>query len=217
MRHMDIVRMTMPGAGRWTLADLGVVFIMWSAMMIAMMLPSATPMLLVYRQLAARAVAYPDAQSAFFAAGYALVWTLFSAAATLAQWGLHSLALLSPAMSLDGPRLGGLLLVVTGVYQWTALKRSCLAGCAAPLEFLSRHWQASRFGAWRMGLLHGIYCVGCCWMLMALLFVYGVMNLFWIGALTLYVLVEKLLPPRRWWPRLSGALLIAWGAGMMLR
>jgi predicted metal-binding membrane protein len=215
MRHMDRVDMAMPGAGPWSLADLVLVFVMWAAMMVAMMLPSATPMVLIHRRLAGAAASSPGAETAFFGAGYVLIWTVFSAAATVAQWGLHSALLISPAMRTNG-LLSGALLAAAGVYQWTPLKQACLAGCASPLQFLSSRWRAGNLGALRMGMLHGAYCVGCCWLLMALLFVYGVMNIAWIAAISLYVLVEKTLPATTWLPRVTGMLLVAWGIVLTL-
>ncbi len=213
MRHMD--DMAMPGFGAWSPSDLTLVFIMWAVMMVAMMLPSAMPMLLIHRRLAGAAAARPGAQTALFALGYLLVWTAFGAVATIAQWALHSALLISPAIRTNAG-LSGALLIAAGVYQWTPLKQTCLAGCASPLQFLSRHWRAGKIGAVRMGLLHGAYCLGCCWLLMALLFVYGVMNIAWIGAITLYILVEKLMPRTTWLPRAAGALLIGWGVALTL-
>jgi predicted metal-binding membrane protein len=216
MRHMDRVDMAMPGAGSWSPADLVIVFVMWSVMMVAMMLPSAIPMLAAYRRLAGAASTSPGTLTALFGAGYVLIWTAFSAAATLAQWAMHSALLVSPAMRAN-PLLSAALLIAAGVYQWAPLKQTCLAGCASPLQFLSGRWRGGKTGAalW-MGLLHGAYCVGCCWLLMALLFVYGVMNIVWIAAISLYVLAEKTLPPMAWLPRVTGTLLIGWGIALAL-
>jgi predicted metal-binding membrane protein len=218
MRHMDLVDMAMPSAGPWSPADAVWVFAMWTIMMIAMMLPSATPLLNVYRRLvgAQEQRARPAVLTALFAGGYLLVWIGFSAIATLAQWGLHQAALLSPAMILTHSTVGAALFVVAGIYQWTPLKHSCLAKCGAPLDFLQRHWRGGGAGAFSMGALQGVYCIGCCWLLMALLFVYGVMNLVWIVAIALYVLLEKLLPLGRWLPRATGLALVAWGLWVAL-
>jgi predicted metal-binding membrane protein len=215
MRHMDRVDMAMPGAGSWSPADLLIVFVMWSVMMVAMMLPSAMPMLVTYRRLAGAGATRPGTVTALFGAGYVLMWTAFSAAATLAQWALHSALLISPAMRTNS-LLSAALLIAAGVYQWTPVKQRCLAGCASPLQFLSRRWRSGETGALSMGVLHGAYCVGCCWVLMALLFVYGVMNIAWIAAINLYVLVEKTLPPTAWLPRVTGTLLIGWGLVLAL-
>jgi predicted metal-binding membrane protein len=210
MRHMDSVAMAMPGAGAWSAADFALVFAMWAIMMVAMMLPSALPMVLIYRRLAAARSSHPLRLTAIFVAAYLTVWTAFSALATLAQWGLHTLALVTPSAILTSPWLAAALLIAAGAYQWTAAKRACLTGCAAPLQFLQTHWRDGAGGAWRMGMVHGAYCVGCCGLLMALLFVYGVMNLVWIGALAAYVLAEKLLPTVSWLPRATGVVLIGW-------
>jgi predicted metal-binding membrane protein len=205
--------MAMPSAGPWSSADFMLVFVMWTVMMVAMMLPSALPTLRAYRGVIStrNEEKSPDALTALFAAGYVFTWMIFSAAATLAQSVLHTFTFVSPAMRATSPTIAGALLVAAGVYQWTPLKRACLARCAWPLQFLLRHWRAGASGAWRMGIIHGAYCAGCCWMLMALLFVYGMMNLAWIIAIAMYVLGEKLLPAQRWLPRLSGTLLILWG------
>jgi predicted metal-binding membrane protein len=217
MRHMDLVDMAMPGAGPWSSADFVLVFVMWAVMMIAMMLPSVLPTLRAYRAVVSTRdhQRRPDALTAVFAAGYVFTWTIFSAIATLTQSVLHAFTLVSPAMRAASPSIAGALLIAAGVYQWTPSKRVCLAQCASPLQFLRRHWRPGASGAWRMGLVHGAYCAGCCWMLMALLFVYGMMNLGWIIAIAMYVLSEKLLPAQRWLPRLAGALLILWGGTVL--
>ncbi len=218
MRHMDLVDMAMPSAGPWSPAEALWVFAMWAIMMVAMMLPSATPMLTVYRKLVAAREqrTRPAVLTALFAGGYLLVWLGFSAMATLAQWGLHQAALVSPSMILTNAKVGAALFVVAGVYQWTPLKHSCLVGCRAPLDFLQRHWRSGAAGALSMGARQGVYCAGCCGLLMALLFVYGVMNAVWIAVITLYVLAEKLLPLGRWLPRTTGLGLVAWGLWMFL-
>jgi predicted metal-binding membrane protein len=217
MQHMELVDMAMPSAGAWSPADFVLVFVMWAVMMVAMMLPSAVPTLRAYRTLASTRVQEGSAEAltAAFAAGYLFTWTLFSAVATLAQWMLHMLAFVSPAMQAKSPVVAAALLIAAGVYQWTPLKRACLAQCASPLQFLLRHWRAGASGAWRMGIVHGAYCAGCCWMLMALLFVYGMMNLAWIVAIATYVLCEKLLTVQPWLPRLAGALLLLWGGAVL--
>jgi len=217
MRHMDLVAMAMPSAGAWATADFMLVFVMWAVMMVAMMLPSAIPTLRVYRAVVATRdeTRSPEALTALFAAGYLFTWTIFSAAATWTQSTLHGFTFVSPAMRASTPTIAGVLLVAAGVYQWTPLKSACLARCAFPLQFLTRHWRSGASGAWRMGILHGAYCAGCCWLLMALLFVYGMMNLAWIVAIAAYVLAEKLLPLQRWLPRAAGTLLILWGGSVL--
>jgi predicted metal-binding membrane protein len=187
---------------------------MWIVMMVGMMLPSAAPTLLIYAAVVRRTPQGNDiaARVYLFAAGYLVVWTVFSLLATVLQRLLAEGLLLSPMMELESPLVGGALLIIAGVYQLTPLKRSCLGSCHSPAAFIASYWRPGRVGAWRMGLAHGRYCLGCCWALMLLLFVGGVMNLLWIAAITVFVLVEKLAPVRAQAGRLSGALLI--GAGL---
>ena len=139
------------------------------------------------------------------------MWTVFSLAATLTQWGLSEAALLSSKLRSTTPVLGGLLLVVAGVFQWTPLKEACLVHCRSPLGFIMTHWRERRRGAFLMGLHHGTYCVGCCWALMLLLFVNAVMNLLWVGTIAAFVLVEKVVPAKGRLTQVTGTLLVAWG------
>jgi predicted metal-binding membrane protein len=204
----------------WAMSDFVLTAVMWAVMMVAMMLPSASPMILIYGLARRRQQAKGDggayASNGVFAAGYLVVWTLFAVAATGLQWGLEQAALVSPAMASASPWLGGGLLVGAGLYQFTPLKQACLARCRTPFEFLSRHWRKGASGAFVMGIHHGAYCLGCCWVLMALLFVLGVMNLAWVGALAAFVLLEKLVPHGPLLGRLAGAALIAWGIVVMV-
>jgi predicted metal-binding membrane protein len=168
------------------------VLLMWAVMMVAMMLPSAAPTILLFAALTrTRAAASPLPPTAGFAAGYVLLWGVFSLVATLAHMALEEAALVSSAMRTTTSVLNGLLLVAAGVYQWTALKHACLRNCRSPIHFVARHWRAGLGGAFRLGLFHGAYCVGCCWALMGLLFVGGVMNVAWVAALAVFVLLEK--------------------------
>jgi predicted metal-binding membrane protein len=216
MRHMDLVSMAMPSAGAWTAADLLLVFAMWAVMMVAMMVPSATPTLLIFATIvrSRRAQGRTFIPSWVFLAGYLVLWTVFSLAATLAQWGLHNLALISPMMVATSPILGGLLLMMAGVYQWTPLKQACLRHCRTPLQFLLTCWHDGTAGAFFMGLHHGTYCLGCCWLLMTVLFAVGVMNLGWIAALSIFVLVEKIIPRGSWVAKTAGIGLMSWGGWM---
>ena len=152
-----------------------------------------------------------------FLAGYVLVWMGFSMLASLAQWGLHSLALLSPMMVSTSPILGGLILVAAGVLQWTPLKSTCLTHCRSPLGFLMTEWREGPRGALIMGLHHGGYCVGCCWSLMALLFVAGVMNLLWVATIAAFVLVEKVVPRGELVGRIAGGVLVLAGLVLLSR
>lgn len=202
----------------WSAGHVGLTLLMWAVMMVAMMLPSATPMVLAYRAIAARATPAPrrGRSAALFAAGYVLVWSGFSVGATVLQWGLHEGALLTSSLALSSPLLGGGLLILAGLYQWSSLKEFCLRQCQSPLTFFMRHWRKGSGGALRMGVQHGLYCVGCCWPLMLLLFVGGVMNLLWVAAISLFVLAEKLVPggslARGW---ISGGGLICAGAWVL--
>lgn len=176
----------------WTMADVFLTFAMWAVMMVGMMAGSAAPVLLLFAaSRAKRAELGARSSVLMFGLGYLAVWTGFSAFAALTQWGLHQAALLSPMMSASSPYLAGAILVVAGVYQLTPWKWACLTHCRSPLEFLMTHWREGRTGAFQMGLRHGAYCLGCCWALMCVLFVVGVMNLVWVAMLTGLVLIEK--------------------------
>lgn len=169
-----------------------VVFAMWSVMMIAMMLPGTAPSILLFAALSrARASTTTTPSTATFATGYVLVWTAFSAVATVAHLTLQQAALVSPTLRSTSAVLAALLLVAAGAYQFTPLKAACLRHCRSPVQFFTRHWRPGATGALRLGVLHGGYCVGCCWVLMGLLFVGGVMNLWWIATMAAFILVEK--------------------------
>jgi predicted metal-binding membrane protein len=208
-----------PGLGAWGAREVAVVFGMWAAMMVGMMLPSVLPMALLYAAAARKAARQgsPLAPTAVFASGYAAIWTLFAAAATAAQWGLERAALLSPMLETTSPALGAAILIAAGAYQLTPLKDACLRQCRSPATFVASHWRAGAWGAFRMGLGHGAFCVGCCAVLMALLFVGGVMNPVWIGAIAGFVLIEKLLPFGAAAGRAAGLAAIAAGALLLAR
>jgi predicted metal-binding membrane protein len=187
---------------------------MWWVMMAAMMLPSAAPLVLRAAALHRRRVpgGRPDLAAALLTAGYLAAWGAFSLAATLVQAALEAGGLASPgAASAAGPAVAAILLQAAGLYQLTPLKQACLRRCRSPRAFLAVHWRPGAAGAMRLGLVHGAYCVGCCWFLMALLFVGGVMNPFWIGGLALYLLAERLIPRGDLLSRASGLLLAGWG------
>lgn len=217
MRHMDIVEMAMPGMGAWGVSDLLLVFAMWSIMMVAMMLPAAMPMVMLFamanRQRQAQRGSVVPAW--IFVAGYLTIWTGFSALATLGQWGLHAASMLSPMILKTTPFVGGILLIFAGVYQWTPLKHACLAHCRSPLGFIMNHWRDGGRGGFLMGLRHGLYCLGCCWLLMTLLFVAGAMNLIWIAALSVFVLLEKTSRGGLWIARGAGLAFLAWGCWLL--
>lgn len=180
----------------WGPADFVLIFLMWTVMMVAMMVPSAAPTVMIYAAIARKAARDRTAvpPTVVFLSGYLVLWTSFCLMATLAQWGLDRAALLSPMMVTTSPLIGSGLLAAAGVYQITPVKRACLKHCRSPAHFLSEHWRAGITGTFRMGLEHGVFCLGCCWVLMGLLFVGGVMNLFWIAAIATFVFAEKVIP-----------------------
>jgi predicted metal-binding membrane protein len=210
-----------PAFRPWSIADFGFVFIMWAVMMVGMMTPSVAPMVLLYATVGRKAAASgrPLAATGWFLAGYLSAWTAFSLAAAGAQWMLTRLALLTPMMESVSGIFGGLLLIAAGLYQWSPLKDTCLKQCQTPLGFLMTHggFRSEPFGALRLGAEHGLYCVGCCWVLMALLFVGGVMNVLWIAGLAILVLMEKIVPTGHLIPRLAGAGLAAAGLFLLIR
>jgi len=188
-------------------------------MMVAMMLPSAAPAILLFAALSRtrRTGGVSTAVSAaVFASGYLLVWTLYASMAAIIQWELHRAALLTPRMASATPWLGGSLLVLAGLYQWLPLKGACLRHCRSPLHFFGTEWREGVVGALVMGMRHGSYCVGCCWLLMALLFVAGVMNLVWVAVLAALVLAEKVFPGGRIIGKVSGIALVAWGVWLLV-
>ena len=202
----------------WTPGYAALMFFMWWIMMMAMMLPSAAPMILLFAVInrKQRDKGAPYVPTGIFAAGYLLVWGAFSLVAVSTQWGLERSGLLSPAMASTSVLLGAGLLIAAGVYQLTPLKHACLRHCRSPFAFIALHWRLGDLGALRMGIEHGAFCTGCCWFLMALLFYGGIMNLYWIVGLALYVLLEKTIPAGHWLGRIAGVLLIAWGGALML-
>jgi predicted metal-binding membrane protein len=210
---------SMSGPAAWMMAAErslrhdALLFAMWLVMMCGMMLPSAAPALLIYMAVVRRSDQGGDAvrRAYLFAAGYLAVWTAFSALATVVQRLLTAASVLTPMMELAHPAVGGALLIAAGGYQLTPLKQSCLKSCRSPASFVTAHWRPGRAGAWRLGVEHGLYCLGCCWVLMLLLFVGGVMSLVCIAAITVFVLGEKLLPLPVQGGRASGALLMLAG------
>jgi predicted metal-binding membrane protein len=209
-----------PAAAPWSAVEFAFVFVMWAVMMVGMMAPSAAPMILMYARVGrqGRIAGQPLAATGWFAAGYFLAWAGFSLAATLVQWVLERQALLNARMASATLSLGAAVLIAAGLYQWTPIKSACLARCQSPFHFLMTHggFRSDVRGCLQLGLLHGTYCVGCCWILMALLFVVGVMSVLWIAILSVLVLLEKLTPWGRWVARFAGAACIAAGAWMAL-
>jgi len=199
--------------GRWGFLEYSLAFSMWALMMVGMMIPSAAPMIVLHACVARRAQAkdQPLASTIAFAAGYLLMWSAFSLVAATVQGVLVHIALVTETMTSAGAVLAGVVFVAAGLYQWTPMKHACLAHCRSPIHFLSQRWRPGRWGALRMGIEHGTYCVGCCWALMGVLFAVGVMNLLWIAAIAAFVLIEKAAPFGLWTRRVAGALLVSWG------
>ncbi len=211
--------MNMPVAGRMHshAFHFTATFLMWTVMMIAMMLPAALPFVFAFgfEHRSRRARGLPYVPASIFLAGYFAIWTAFSALAALVQGLLHRGALLSPMMTATSSVFAGGILVAAGVYQWTPYKDACLRHCRSPLTFLLSDWREGRLGAFRMGIDHGLFCLGCCWLLMALPFAAGVMNLAWMAAITVFILIEKAAPGGQWFGRIGGATLGGAGAWMI--
>ncbi len=212
----DMMSMAQPRS--WTAIDALLMLVMWATMMTAMMVPSATPVILLYARLSRgrKSQRQPFAPTAAFLAGYLTVWIIFSATLTALQWGLEHMALLSPLMVSASPTFGGMVLIAAGLYQWSPIKNACLGHCRAPVQFLSTRWRPGVGGVFRMGVEHGLYCLGCCWALMLLLFVGGVMNLLWAAALAVFVLIEKVAPFGRRAGQAGALLLIVSGVFILL-
>ncbi|HTS64367.1 MAG TPA: DUF2182 domain-containing protein [Candidatus Acidoferrales bacterium] len=213
----DPMAICMANMNPWSASDLSALLVMWIVMMIAMMLPSASPMILAFASVnrTRRAHSLRYVSTSAFVLGYVAAWSGFSVGATVAQEALHSGALISSMGVSASAVLAGALLIATGIFQWTPLKNACLRRCRSPLGFILTEWREGTSGAFRMGLRHGAHCIGCCWLLMGLLFVAGVMNLWWVAAIAAFVLVEKVAPAGLRIARASGALLILWGVWVL--
>jgi predicted metal-binding membrane protein len=218
MTPIDMTRMAgMDGwlmkPAQWSIGYALLMFSMWWVMMIAMMVPSAAPMLLLFARVngqkrSASSAIFP---TGLFAAGYLLVWGGFSALAVALQWALETARMLSPMLEISTIWLGAGILIAAGLWQLSPMKGVCLRHCRTPLGFLIGHWRPGNTGAFRMGLVHGAWCLGCCWALMTLLFFGGVMNLFWIIGLAVFVLIEKTIPLGQWFGRVLSIVLVGWG------
>jgi predicted metal-binding membrane protein len=210
-----------PALAPWRWFEFVLVLLMWIVMMVGMMMPSAAPMILIYARVArmGETPEAPFASTGWFLAGYLSIWSAFSIVATAAQWALERSDLIDARMAGNSRVLGAIILIAAGVYQWTSLKQRCLGECQAPLTFIRRQggFRRDARGALRVGLKHGAFCLGCCWILMTLLFVGGVMNLLWIAAIAFFVLAEKLVPPGWQFSRISGLGFIACGGWLLLR
>ncbi|WP_170573243.1 DUF2182 domain-containing protein [Ruegeria atlantica] len=222
MTAIDMTRMAGPVGSpmqmatevRWTPTYVVLIFLMWWIMMIAMMTPSAAPTVLLFTAIKRMGPdkARASRLSLYFLTGYLVAWAAFSAFATGAQWGLELIGLSDgPMMTIKSKAFAGSVLIAAGLYQLSNLKTACLRHCRSPAQFLADHNRPGAYGAFRTGALHGAFCLGCCWALMLLLFVGGVMNLYWIVGIAIYVALEKLMPRARWLVPLTGVALIAAG------
>jgi len=210
--------MSGPDVQQWAPSQILPLFLMWTEMMVAMMIPTAAPMLLTFAMInrKRREQQKPFVSVGMFLLGYLIVWTVFSLVVAVAQWALHGAALLSPEMKSTSHWFGGVLLVLVGIFQWTTYKHACLNHCRSPLQFLLADWREGGVGALMMGLKHGAYCTGCCWLLMCLLFVVGVMNIYWIAAVTVLVLAEKVARFGPHFAHAAGVLFVIWGVWVMI-
>jgi predicted metal-binding membrane protein len=214
------MRIMAPALAPWQSIEFVYVFAMWAVMMVGMMTPSAAPMILIYARVGRQASTRgkPFAATGWFAAGYLLTWVGFALVATAAQWALDRAALLDPKMASANQVFGGIVLIAAGIYQWTPLKDICLAQCQSPLLFIQREggFRRDPSGSLLLGLRHGAYCIGCCWVLMALLFAGGVMNVLWIATISAFVLIEKIVPVGRLISRIAGAGFVAAGTWLVV-
>jgi len=217
--NMDALLFAMPMTPVWTAVDFLLLFLMWFVMMIAMMTPSVAPFILIFASVnrQKKQQQNPFVPTGYLLSGYFLVWAGFSLLATLAQWVLQNLSLLNPEMETTNKILGGIILIAAGIFQFTPLKQKCLHYCRSPIDFIHRNWKEGRTGALKMGIENGIYCVGCCWVLMILLFVSGIMNLLWIALIAFFVLVEKALSRSKWISFIAGFGLILYGMILIIK
>jgi predicted metal-binding membrane protein len=213
----DMPDMAMSMMEDWSLATFTLTFSMWWVMMLGMMLPSAAPMIVTFATINRSKVARGQnfVPTPVFVAGYLTIWGAFSLFATIAHWSFDRMTLLSPMLAVTSPELGGSLLILAGLYQFTPLKNVCLRNCRSPLAFVLNDWRDGYLGAFRMGLSHGLYCLGCCWALMAMLFVFGAMNLLWVAGIAIFVFIEKLFPRGDWIGRFGGGAMIALGVFLL--
>jgi predicted metal-binding membrane protein len=217
--NMDAFLFAMPMTPSWTTVDFWLLVLMWFVMMIAMMTPSVAPLILIFAMVnrQKKQQQNPFVPTGYLLSGYFLVWAVFSLLATLLQWLLQNISLLNPEMVTTNKILGGAILIAAGIFQFTPLKQRCLSYCRTPIDFIHRNWKEGRTGALRMGIENGLYCLGCCWVLMSLLFVSGIMNLLWIVLIALFVLIEKALPKIKSISFIAGAILIVYGILFLMK
>jgi len=216
--NMDALLFAMPMTPAWTAIDFILLFLMWFVMMIAMMTPSVAPLILIFAMVNRKRKEQqnPFVSTGYLFAGYFFIWAAFSLLATSLQWLLQHVYLLTPEMRITSKIFGGSILILAGIFQFTPLKKTCLSYCRTPVDFIHRSWKEGKTGAIRMGIENGIYCVGCCWVLMVLLFVSGIMNLLWVALIALFVLIEKISARIRWLSPVAGAALIIYGMIIIL-
>jgi len=217
--NMDALFFAMPMTPSWTMTDFVLLLLMWFVMMIAMMTPAVAPLILIFAMVNRQRKQQnrPFVNTAYLMTGYFLVWAAFSLAATSLQWLLQQISLLNPEMKTTSKILGSVILITTGIFQFTAFKHTCLQYCRTPIEFVHRHWKEGKQGALRMGIQNGFYCLGCCWMLMVLLFVAGIMNLLWVALIAVFVLIEKITSQTKWISYVAGCALILYGILFLIR
>ena len=219
--RMDMTMMSMPQTAlsySKNFYDFLMLFFMWSVMMTAMMSPSILPATMVFAAFNKRkkAHAQPYVKTYIFVGGYLMTWIACSALFALAQLGLSMVGALDNTMKTNNLLLSGGILLVTGIYQWTSLKEVCLKHCRTPLGFFIERWRQGYNGAIYMGWCYGLFCVGCCWALMMIMFSVGAMNILWMAILSVFVLVEKIFPTSRFIRNLAGIVLICWGSYLLI-
>jgi predicted metal-binding membrane protein len=216
--NMDALFFAMPMTPHWTSTDFILLFLMWLVMMIAMMIPSVAPLVLIFAMVnrQKKAQQNPYVPGSYLLAGYLATWAAFSLLATVLQWALQQISWLNPMMIITNKILGSVILIATGLFQFTSLKQKCLHYCQTPIDFIHRKWKDGRSGAFKMGVQNGLHCLGCCWLLMVLLFVSGIMNLLWIALISFFVLLEKLIPNSKWISYLAGVGLVIYGVISLL-
>ena len=214
---MDAFLFAMPMTAQWSLTDFALLFLMWFIMMIAMMTASVAPLILIFAMVNRQKQQQqnPYVPAGYLFAGYYFTWAIFSLLATLLQWGLQQLDWLDPDMIVTHKVLGSIILILAGVFQFTSLKQQCLKHCRTPVDFIHSKWKDGKTGAFKMGVENGIFCLGCCWILMVVLFVAGIMNLLWIALIGIFVLIEKLVPGSKWISYAAGIGLIGYGIAML--
>jgi predicted metal-binding membrane protein len=217
--NMDAFLFAMPMTSTWTGVDFWLIFLMWFVMMIAMMTPSVTPLILIFTLVnrQKRQQQNPFVSAGYLLGGYFMIWAVFSLLATSLQWLLQHISMLNSEMETTNKILGGTLLIAAGIFQFSLLKRKCLHYCRTPIDYIHCNWKEGKTGALRMGIENGIYCLGCCWILMILLFVSGIMNLLWISLIALFVLIEKALSRSKWISYMAGVILLIYGTMILIR